>query len=187
VPDAIELSTGFDLTAASIHAALGVAYRSQARPGPARYVATYLAGSRFAGRYTGLEISRELEPHVVEVRPFLAEGEPIERYERADRAAAILFLQFPDPDALREKIARIEELVRVRVVPAGTGLAPGGRRPRRGELITGEFKTFPQLVSPFLTEKLRAAERAGDQQCCACCPASTSSQRMRLMCEPWKG
>jgi lysine 2,3-aminomutase len=164
VPDAIKLSTGFDLTEAAVYAALGVPYAAEHRPdAPARPVATYLMGSRFPGVFQGVRISTELQPYTVEVRHFLEVGDPIGVYERAECAAGIAFFQFPDMDTLQEKVANMEDLVSVQVLPVSAARAGDRARLRRGELVSGEFRQFPELVSPFLRGKLEQAHAEDDQ------------------------
>ncbi|GMV99173.1 MAG: hypothetical protein AMXMBFR84_03120 [Candidatus Hydrogenedentota bacterium] len=162
VPDAIQLSTGFNLTEAAVHGALGIPYPdTRFSVADAKPVATYLIGSRFPGRFEGVEFSAEIQPHLAELRLFLDQGSAISAYTRADMAAGIAFFQFPDMNTLRDKMEHIEDLVKLRVVPMR--LAPRNGRSKRGEITTGEYKEFPELVSPYLRDKLREAEASNDQ------------------------
>ncbi|MBX7258286.1 MAG: 4Fe-4S cluster-binding domain-containing protein [Candidatus Hydrogenedentes bacterium] len=168
VPDVIKLSTGFDLTEAAVYSALGVDYPCEslycANPKP---VASYLMGSRFSGRFEGYEFSPELKPYVVETRLFAKPGSDIQPFTRADMAAGIAFMEFPDMDVLRESMEHIEDLVKLRVVPVRDAYrhtnGSTGPRPKRGTVVDGEFKEFPELISPFLRQKLIDAEANNNQ------------------------
>ena len=163
VPDAIQLSRGVDLTEAAVYGALGVEYPAHrlacATPKP---VATYLFGTRYPGRYEGVEFSKEIQPYLVETRPFIDKASPIEPYTRADKAAGMAFFSFPDMRTLCEKMERIEDLVKVRVTPIRLHEPGVKSQPPRGELVIGEYKEFPELLSPFLRTKLSEAQEKGD-------------------------
>jgi hypothetical protein len=157
VPDVIQLSTGFDLTAAAIYAAMGMEYPIPwvACPAPLQ-VASYLVGSRFHGRYGGMDIDPALQPFVVKYRPFLQPGEEIQPYTRADLAAGIQFLSFPTQAVMRANVAQIEDLVTVHVKPIRPGDSALENRP-------AVFKDFREQLSPFLRTKLAEAEAEGDE------------------------
>jgi lysine 2,3-aminomutase len=157
VPDLIELSTGFSLTEAALHSALNVPYSAPwlSCPQPAP-VASYLIGSRFEGRYEGVDFDPLLRDHVVEMRPFLKEGDEIGPYTRSDFAAGIVFMKFPDMETLHTLMDQIEELVNLHVAPIPRQRKEEAARP-------AAFKAFLQQISPFLRKKFAEAETAGDQ------------------------
>jgi lysine 2,3-aminomutase len=158
VPDLIKLSTGFDLTEAAIHSALGIPYASPwiACPNPVP-VASYFLGSRFHGRFDGFEFDPALREHVVEVRPFIKEGDEIHPFTRSDYAAGIVFFKFPDMQTLQTLMGQIEDLVTLHVSPI----------PREVRVTDDskpvKFKAFSEQISPFLRKKIADFEAAGDQ------------------------
>lgn len=159
VPDLIRLSTGVDLTSAAIHSALGLDYSAPGISCPAAApVASYLAGSRFHGRFKGMDFDPELRTHIVEVRPFLNNGDEIHPYTRADLAAGIIFLKFPNADTMRQCMDQIEDLVKVHVAPIRLG---GSKKTTTA--ILDDFKPFRELISPFLRKKMAEAEEVGDE------------------------
>ncbi|MCX5815842.1 MAG: ATP-grasp domain-containing protein [Proteobacteria bacterium] len=158
VPEVIQLSTGFDLTAAAIHSALGLEYNAPwlKCPTPAP-VASYLVGSRFHGRFMGMDFDPELKPFIVEVRPFIEVGDELQPYTRSDLAAGIVFLRFPGMDILRQCMDRIEDLIKLHIAPIrldAAQKAPTGQH--------SEFKNFHELISPFLRQKMAEAEKRQD-------------------------
>jgi lysine 2,3-aminomutase len=167
VPDLIQLSTGVDMSEGAVHAAFGVEYplasRSVASP---KAVASYLVGSRYGGRFDGIEFSDEIKRFVVETRPFAQEGTIIRPYTRADYAVGITFFEFPDVATMNAKMDEIEDLVKVKVTPVrGSAKSAEKARPTRGTSLAenADFKEFPELISPFLRQKLAEAEANNDR------------------------
>ncbi len=158
VPEMIQLSTGFDLTAAAIHSALGLEYNAPWPKCPSPVpVASHLIGSRFHGRFMGMNFDPELKPFIVEVRPFIKVGDEIQPYTRSDLAAGIVFLRFPSMDTLRECMDRIEDLIKLHIAPIRLDAAqkvPTGQ--------PSEFKNFRELISPYLRQKMAEAEEKQD-------------------------
>lgn len=161
VPEVIQLSTGFDLTAASIHSALGLPYPvAGVKSATAVPVASYLVGSRFHGLFKGVEIDPVLQPYVVEHRPYRQPGEEIQPYTRSDMAAGILFLKFPTMEKLAECMDQIEDLVKLHIAPIR--LTPTAKK-NEAAPAGSPFKEFRELISPFLRRKMAEAEAKGDQ------------------------
>ena len=169
VPDLIKLSTGFDLTEAAIYSALGIDYPDSGlyckAPEP---VASYLIGSRFRGRFEGLDVNQEIKEYVVETKLFSEIGSEVKPFTKADFAVGIMFLRFPDMDMLKEKISVIEDMVKLRIVPIRLPQKQytensQERSPKPGTSILGNFKEFPELISPFLRNKLAKAEEENNQ------------------------
>jgi lysine 2,3-aminomutase len=158
VPDLIKLSTGFDLTEAAIRSALGLPFAAPwiACPNPLP-VASYFLGSRFHGQFDGYEFDPALREYVVEVRPFIKEGNEIQPFTRSDYAAGIVFFRFPDLQTLQVLMGQIEDLVTLHVSPM-----------RRQSKIMNttkpiKFKAFAEQISPFLRKKIADLELDGDQ------------------------
>jgi hypothetical protein len=189
VPDLIQLSTGFDMSEAAVYAAFGEHYPTPAlyaeNPAPA---ASYLMGSRFGGRFEGFEFDPAIAPYVVETRPFLENGQNVRPYTRSDYAVGITFFRFPDPASMNARMDDVEELVKLRVLPVRG--QKDKSRPSRGTEVTvvedGSFKEFPELISPFLRQKMNEAEAKNDQirPCCACWGGSTWKPPMSAASSP---
>ena len=124
VPDLIKLSTGFDLTEASIYSALGVEYENHGlyctQPFP---VVSYFMGSRSAGRFDGFSFKDEIKDYVVETRMFMEAGASIQPFTCSNLAAGIVFFKFPDMAAMKTAVENIEALVELHVSPADMPVA----------------------------------------------------------------
>ena len=158
VPELIQLSTGFDLTAAAIYSALGTNYAVPwlKCPDP-KPVASYIVGSRFHGRYEGVDFDKELEPYVVEFRPYLKPNEEIVPFTRSDLAAGIVFFRFPSMKVLLTFIDQIENMVKLRISPIHPNPLDIARRP-------AVFKDFEEQISPFLRQKIAHTQSIGDDK-----------------------
>ena len=91
--DLIALSTGFDLTAAAVHAALGVEYPCPELHAPAPLPAvSYILNSHAAGRFDRVTIGAGVAPYVRRVEQFVAPGDRVEPYLSGDRGLGIVLL-----------------------------------------------------------------------------------------------
>jgi len=165
VPEAIEYSTGCDMTAAAIYAALGADYACPQlfSPDP-RPVATYLIGSRFPGRLTSLEFGAQIKEYLLEYRPFVEPHNEVAQFSRSDMAVGVAFFRFPDMRTMRETMDQIEDLIDLRVTPTRsmqTLIQETEEDPH--QVDPNAYKRFRELVSPFLRQKLEEAERKDDR------------------------
>lgn len=155
VPEAIALSSGFDLTEAAVYGALAVDYPIDALAcSSPRAVATYLVASRVGGLLEDVSFSDEIKDFIMEYRPFHKPGDTVFPYTRSDFAVGCLFLQFPDMDVLKDRMDRIETLVKIRI--QGNHSA-AFQETGKVQTDPNAFKEFKELVSPFLRSKLKEA------------------------------
>jgi biotin carboxylase len=112
LPELIELSTGFDLTAAAIHSALGVPFSTPAAL-EERPALSYVLGARKAGVLRSIEIADTLRPHLARQTFFTSIGSRVEPFTRGDRALGVLFFTFPTGDDALLAAATLCEAVRV--------------------------------------------------------------------------
>ncbi|MFH1777827.1 MAG: hypothetical protein ABH952_09770 [Candidatus Omnitrophota bacterium] len=161
VPEMITLSTGFDLTKAAVFAVLGCNYPVDwlACPNP-KPAASYLIASRLGGTLENIEFSDELKPFIKEYRPFFNTGDMVFPYTSSNRAIGCLFLQFSDMDTLQSIIDQIEDLVRLRIKPSFKFSHKGSEKT---QIDPNAYKTFSELISPFLKTKLNEAKRQGNE------------------------
>lgn len=153
VPDLIKLSTGFDITEAAIYGALGVDYpcdslfREHSSP-----VASYLIGSRFTGKFEGIDFSDEIKDYLVDLKMFVQEGETVLPYTYSGFSVGLAFFKFPDMEACRHVVENMEDLVDLKVISSKTEVD-----------IEDLCKSFPELLSPFLRVKLAQAEAENNE------------------------
>ena len=161
VPELIKMSTDFDLTKAAIFGALGQEYpNSSLYCSNPRPVASYLVASRLGGTLEDIEFSEEIKKFTKEYRHFYNIGDVIYPYTRSNLALGCLFLEFPDMDTLREIMERIEDLVRLRVKPQRNIVHNCSDKT---QVDPNAYKSFPELVSPFLRSKLDEAVKNNDE------------------------
>ena len=165
VPEAIQYSTGYDMTSAAIYASLGVdfpceqLYEEKAQP-----VISYLVGSRFPGTLEKIEFTDEIKQYLIEYRPFVDIGQVVSQYTASDSAVGAAFFKFPNMGVMENILDQIEDLVDLRVTPRRSEVANlDSQSASAFQVDPNEYKQFRELVSPFLREKLSIAEAAGDK------------------------
>jgi biotin carboxylase len=116
VPLLIQRSTGFDITRAAVCSALGVEFpcpgRAATEPRP---VASYVLNANEEGVFDGIDIASELREYVCDEKLFVARGAHVLPFTRGDRALGMLIFAFPDMHVMREKMGRVEDLVRIKL------------------------------------------------------------------------
>lgn len=160
VPQMIEMSTGYDLTAAAVLSALGadVPRSSSATPNPVP-IASYILHSEVEGRFEGFDVSPAIEGYIAGSRLFCEIDAHVLPFTRGDRALGVIFFRFPDMETLRTTIADIDTHVSLRVLAANVPVpAVGG-----GDEIRYNYARHRQLLSPFLKRKLAEAIQRGDK------------------------
>ena len=160
VPYLIHLSTGFDLTRAAVLSALGADITCGRQSVPdALPVASYILNSEVEGRFEGFDISPAIENLVVGSKLFCEIDSHVLPFTRGDRALGLVFLKFPDKEAMRQTMAEIEKHISLRVLTANV--------PVRSSDLSGEvryhYARYSELLSPFLRRKLTEAEQGGDE------------------------
>ncbi len=163
VPDAIKLSTGFDLTEAAIFGALGQDYPcDNLYCKTPRAVGTYLISSRLSGILEGMELNEEIKGFVKEYRPFYEVGQKVSAYTRSDKAIGMIFLQFPDMDIMQDKMSRIEDLVKLHIEPIKSK-EESAEICSEYQVDPNAYKNFSELISPFLRDKIAQAKKQGQE------------------------
>jgi biotin carboxylase len=121
VSDVVALSTGVDLTAAAIDAALG---RTVAVPAlhvsDARCLVTYILHAHATGRYAGATIDPAVRPQLLETRMFVEAGAGVRPYTRGDAGLGVMFFDAPSPEDARALVARVPHFCEVTLEPAAT-------------------------------------------------------------------
>ena len=165
VPDAIEYSTGFDMTSAAIYAALGEDYPCEKLSVPdAVPVVSYLVGSRFPGKLREVGFSEIINEYFIEYRPFFNVGDRVSHYVRSDLAVGIAFFKFPDMETMRLILDQIEDLIDLKVDPnKGDDELTFDGRSDDFQVDPNAYKSFRELLSPFLRTKVAEAEANDDQ------------------------
>jgi biotin carboxylase len=112
--DLIKLSTGFDLTEAAIHGALGADY-----PCPYKYVddavpvLSYVLNAREDGTFAGVRISKRVESFIAESVVFTEVGSAARDYISGDRALGVFLLRLPNKETAWEVADSIDEHIMV--------------------------------------------------------------------------
>jgi len=159
VPEAIALSTGFDLTKAAVYGALGQAYPVNV-DSESKATATYLVASRLGGVLEQIEFSDEIKDFIKEYRPFYNVGDTVSPYTRSDLALGCLFMQFPDMATLKDRMDRIENLVKIRIQGNRSAIVETSDKVQTDP---NAFREFKEIVSPFLRSKLNEALKNGNE------------------------
>jgi biotin carboxylase len=115
VPDAIQLSTGFDIRRAAVLAAFGidapVPFLHAPDPGPAM---TYAIQTARSGTLRGVKLDPAIAPHVVRQDLFVPVGGRVKPYTRGDYLVGMLLLR-PPAGMLRRLMDDIARYVSVEV------------------------------------------------------------------------
>jgi hypothetical protein len=108
LPEVVRLSSGVDLTAAAIHAALGVpnAIASLHAENP-RCIVSQVMHSHTRGSFASASVHRDIEPHTISTTFFVEPGDPVNDYTRGDAGVGMLIFEQPTPAIALDVVSRI--------------------------------------------------------------------------------
>lgn len=118
IPVQLSDISGIDLVEANVRYAMGddsmdISFDEEDAIGIAN--CSYVPHAASDGIYQGLEIDPEIASHVYRTVPYVEEGTRVERFDGANKALGILFLQFDSVAQMEGLLPRMGQLVRARV------------------------------------------------------------------------
>lgn len=79
------------------------------------YATTYVLHSLKEGIFNGLEVSDEIKENIIDKSMYIEKGKKVKSFDRANKAIGILFLKFDTQDEEKEKLEKMEELVKIKL------------------------------------------------------------------------
>jgi len=144
VPEMINLSSGFDMTEASIYAAFGVPYpisfRKESTP-----IVSYIINSSKAGVFEGWSVNEELQNRMVFQYTMAESGDALYEFNSGDKALGVIAFKCDSVDDALVFSTQIQNEVKVHA--SSPDQAKG---------------TFGFRISPFLQSSIDHAKRIGD-------------------------
>jgi carbamoylphosphate synthase large subunit len=115
IPSAIHLSSGTDLVAASVESSIRTLYTLPLAPAKADPVASYMIHTYCDGRLRAVKLSSSIRHNIVQHVRYVETGQTARAFTSADRAIGNLLLRFDDREEMAATLARMRDLVGVRV------------------------------------------------------------------------
>jgi biotin carboxylase len=118
LPEVVRLSSGVDLTAAAIHAALGIPSGiASLHAGNPRCVVSQVMHTHAHGHFASISVHPEIEPHIISTTLFVEPGDRVNDYTRGDAGIGMLIFEQPTPAAALELVSRIPHPCSVQLHP----------------------------------------------------------------------
>ncbi len=146
VPDMIRLSSGFDMTEASVYAALGVPYKvsSQEKATP---IVSFVINSSQSGLFEGWSVKKELQSRMVFHYTMAEPGDALYEFNSGDKALGVVAFRCDTVDEALAFSEQVQDMVDVHV--SSPDQAKG---------------TFGFRISPFLQGHIDHARKLGDDR-----------------------
>jgi len=112
--DAIQISTGVDLTSAAICYAFGQHFDVPSlHIRHAKWVVTHIVHSQREGRFREVRIAKELEPWIASTTVFCREGDPVTAYTRGDAGLGVITMTPASRAGAQDLVANLRHLLTV--------------------------------------------------------------------------
>jgi biotin carboxylase len=115
IPVQLSDLSGIDLVEANVRYAMGDENISVDFSASDQVICTYVPHAECDGAFEGLAVAPELAPHLYRTVMYVEPGAQVERFDGANKAIGILFLRFDSVAQMEELLARMPELLQVRV------------------------------------------------------------------------
>jgi len=148
VPEMIRLSSGFDMTKASVYAALGEFYPVSFLEEPTPVV-SYIINSSETGLFEGWSVEKELQRRMLFHYTMAEPGDELYEFNSGDKALGVVAFNCASVDEAMGFSEQVQEKVEVHV--SSPDQAKG---------------TFGFRISPFLQGSIDHAKKMGDTKVC---------------------
>jgi biotin carboxylase len=115
MPEAIRESTGVDLIAYSVEAALGNDCSDLAQTPATTPISTYMLHTESDGQFEKVTISNELKATVLQQEMLIQPGDEVGRFCGSHKTLGALLLKFESVDVMIEQMDRMRDFVRIEV------------------------------------------------------------------------
>lgn len=112
IPVQLSDISGVNLVEANVRCAMGDDPHDVAFEGGDSVIATYVLHSRTDGTLLGVELDPLIEGHVYRRVMYVEPGQPVKRFDGANRALGMLFLRFGSEEEMHDLLTRANELIR---------------------------------------------------------------------------